>query len=46
VVTTRADRLPAAIMHTDALTAVLQNYCGALHVEARCQHQLPMTIAS
>jgi hypothetical protein len=33
VVTARTDRLPAAIMHTDKLTAVLQDYGGALHVE-------------
>jgi hypothetical protein len=26
-------RLPGQIMHTDALTEVLQDYCGALHAE-------------
>jgi hypothetical protein len=26
-------RLPGQIMHTDAVTEVLQDYCGALHAE-------------
>jgi hypothetical protein len=26
-------RLPGRIMHTDALTEVLQDYCGVLHAE-------------
>jgi hypothetical protein len=27
-------RVPGQIMHTDALTEVLQDYCGALHAES------------
>jgi hypothetical protein len=41
-------RLPGHIMHTDALTEVLQDYCGVLHAEGEparraSEMQLPVS---